>query len=549
MKKALLVLTLGAFVASAGTAFAGVSYSSPSETPATSANVPITIAQETFTTNGTFTIPSGYNGSVHRALSLVPQSTGAYTIEVNVGTTIIAPADPTQNGVTWVPAAATTSVFADVSIEVDPNTGGAGCALVGQTLNVASATQYRWNTGFNASCVSPPTINVRFNDNFGGFVDINDGRPAGSGLDANVPIKMQVRFLDQATLTPFPSDNGVGNDTFNYIVSDFATSATVHATTATIDVGFPSARTNFLPGINDNDTLVIDRGAYVTVAYNASYYDWAGPRDAGFNPNGTTKGFYNFTMLPVVRTFEYVLPLRVGLGAHDTGTSFTTRSWSFSNAGSSNQGQKPIISEIDGTHQQAAGSFTVTVDYYRGTCAGANDTTCTAAGTKILLNSKLPSNVTYTTWNLNGTVLYSPFISGNTTAFMQRFYICAPLSQVDSPSFDVVITTVPVIGVTATTLEFPSWKGTVMTVLKAGGCINVRMEDLMTQFGIPQPYNTDGGNLAVEMTFPAPGVVGLHQTTNNPTLGQPSSFVTAPMIRLNRTVSSPFGPLLIDPGL
>ena len=46
MKKAVLILTLGAFVASAGTALAGTSF--------VGGGAPLTIATETFTTLGTF---------------------------------------------------------------------------------------------------------------------------------------------------------------------------------------------------------------------------------------------------------------------------------------------------------------------------------------------------------------------------------------------------------------------------------------------------------------------------------------------------------------
>jgi hypothetical protein len=84
MKKALLVLTLGVFVVSAGTALAaGKSW--VGTTP--SVNTPIVIANETFpgypgapVATGTFPIPDNGAGTVHRKLGIVPNTSINYIL-------------------------------------------------------------------------------------------------------------------------------------------------------------------------------------------------------------------------------------------------------------------------------------------------------------------------------------------------------------------------------------------------------------------------------------------------------------------------------------
>jgi hypothetical protein len=527
MKKTLLVLTAGVLVASAGTALAGTTFTGA--TPGV--NTPVKVAIETFASATTFQVPWAMTGGISRTLSVLPVAGTNYFLDLNIGAGIT-PADATQSGVAWTGVGFTPWVW---------YSGGGGCSLSSASLAPGSTTTHqRWVIQFAGTCTSSPTLMI----GQGGSTwnDIIDSRAASANLGApgGVSIKEQVRFLDSFSQTEFPTD--AGSTIVDYVVSAYATSATMTATTATINLSTQGK--NFL--VNpDPDTIVTDVGASIKLVNDGTLYDWAGPRGATFSPTGTTGGFYNvtFTSPNRIPAFTGVTSVTVGGGANlaTSTTPLTTRNWSFSNAASAVAGIETIVSTIDGTTPQLAGSFTVTVDYYDGACTGSGGTTCTAGKTVAhsitLTGTGAP---TYTVWTLNGTVLFAPMVNGNTAAFMQRFYICAPLSAVTATTFDVLITTVPVIG--STSVPLGSGVFTVNSTLEPGGCMNIKLEDLLAQIGVPTPYTAEGGNLAVKLSFAAPNVVGIHQSTNAPSLGSPSSFVTAPMIRLNKSAIS-------DPGL
>jgi hypothetical protein len=440
---------------------------------------------------------------------------------VNVGfllTTI-----PPQAGVNWV----NNPFFSDAQIILsDPQ----GCTM-SQTLLAGAGNQYQWLLGF-VGCTGMPTVDMAFFGG-GGWVDIHDGRGAGVDVASGIPIMMEVLLRDSNTLTEFANDRG--NENFVFMTNGMGASASVTATTATLDVATQRA-TFVVPGPG-GDTLNEDRGAGVNLGFNSNDYDWAGPRNNTFSPNGTTLGFFRVTYTSPDRDFHQFAGGYPTINSHSYSVGdFNTRSYDFSNVESTSGAFKAIRSRIDGSTGQAPGRFVIEIDYYRGTCGGGS---CTSG---VTLMETLVSGTVYTTWGLNGTILFAPFANGNTVNFMQRFYICAPLSQVGATYYDVSVWSLPVDGSTSAQIGAAQ----VPSILNPFGCVNIRMEDVLAATGLPIPYVGDGGNVAVIFTIHALDAVGIHQTANRPNL---ESFVTAPLVRLNKGGTWLLGPISLDPGL
>ena len=58
------------------------------------------------------------------------------------------------------------------------------------------------------------------------------------------------------------------------------------------------------------------------------------------------------------------------------------------------------------------------------------------------------------------------------------------------------------------------------------GCLNFRLEDILTAGGIALPYTTDGGNLAFEFTLVATKAVGTVNVINFAPSTGPASIAT-----------------------
>ena len=173
----------------------------------------------------------------------------------------------------------------------------------------------------------------------------------------------------------------------------------------------------------------------------------------------------------------------------------------------------PITIVTDGTTALGARTLTVAVNLTLGGTSGP------------VANSRpIQGAVTLTVWDLDGTVLLASFANGNTDLFSTRIYLVNPSG--DPGNVSVRLFTLPIAGganaQVGTTL--------VLGVLAAGGGLNIRLaEDVLTPLLIPLPYTTDGGNLFVEVTVEAEGVIGSGQVFQ---AGNLQSFGIFPLVAL-----------------
>ncbi|MCH7805381.1 MAG: hypothetical protein IH937_15040 [Acidobacteria bacterium] len=108
-----------------------------------------------------------------------------------------------------------------------------------------------------------------------------------------------------------------------------------------------------------------------------------------------------------------------------------------------------------------------------------------------------------TVWRLNGTVLLASFVNGNSALFSSRIYIVNPSGNAGNVTIRVF--TLPIAGGANAQVGADLALGS----LGAGAGLNIRLaEDVLTPLGISLPYTTDGGNLIVEVTIEATGVIG-----------------------------------------
>ena len=108
------------------------------------------------------------------------------------------------------------------------------------------------------------------------------------------------------------------------------------------------------------------------------------------------------------------------------------------------------------------------------------------------------------------TVLVANFLNGNTDFFRSRIYLFNP-SASDGP-VTVRVFTLPRTGDPAQELTpSPHPLGT----LAARSALNIRLEDILDELLIPRPYETDNGNLILELTIGAADVIGAAQVFDN----------------------------------
>jgi hypothetical protein len=303
---------------------------------------------------------------------------------------------------------------------------------------------------------------------------------------------LTVSTADPSTNVPLD----IGADTVaNWITGSYATNASLGATTtATIDVS--TNRKNFVPNINGNDTLTIDKGATLSVNTGISgVYDSSGvpyhltsASKVNITIAGDLTGITSFNLGPVTLT----------VSANDRAAG--SAAFAIFGNNIADPGQQSVWINVDGTTSLSSRAFSVAVGLQLGGPDGV------AANNRTLLFPTILS-----TWSLNGTILISNYVNGNNGSLQSRLYLHNPASAATA---DVIarVFTLPLSGGTNAQV------GNTVTVgaLKPGAGINLRLaEDILTPAGVTLPYTADGGNLFVEFTIQANNVSGVSQTFVN----------------------------------
>ena len=148
--------------------------------------------------------------------------------------------------------------------------------------------------------------------------------------------------------------------------------------------------------------------------------------------------------------------------------------------------------------------FTIQAAGVRGTAQVFNNSLTLAFGT-------YPLQAVPSTSAGSPTVMVADFLNGNTNFFKSRIDLFNPSASDGTVTLRVF--TLPRTGGMAQELTTagPHDLGT----LAARSALNIRLEDILDDLSIPRPYETDSGNLTLEITIQAADVVGAAQVFNS----------------------------------
>jgi len=107
--------------------------------------------------------------------------------------------------------------------------------------------------------------------------------------------------------------------------------------------------------------------------------------------------------------------------------------------------------------------------------------------------------------------MVADFLNGNTNFFKSRIYLFNPSASDGTVTLRVV--TLPRTGGLAQ--ELTTTEPLNLGTLAAKSALNIRLEDILDDMSIPRPYETDSGNLTLEITIQAADVVGAAQVFNS----------------------------------
>lgn len=497
------------------------------------AGIPITYAQETC-----FAAPDNLRalplGSLIRRVSTIIPNDSI----LGVSDTVVVEINLLDN-TSW-------SSIVNIAANALTITGFPNCAST-TTPALVSGTQIRFKVVFSGfgpggTCGASGTFSFNPTNNGGDQNRVVD--TAGLLVNGGT-IRVQMRTLDGASV---PTDTG-GVDTVPFLTSALATSGSVVSTTALIDVGLPSARKNFVAG--GGDTLTQDGGGFVLFGF--APFNNPQRRDCRLGPNPFVPGLFTngFRACPSYASdgFNGDGCFSEGFYTMTFGGDFTgVASIVFNPAG--NFGQLPNAATINGSTAtirlspiesyrfssygivQGNGAPQPTVINVTGTTVltprtiSVNSMTYTDQISGTVRNTPIASVQTFTVWTFNGSVLFAPFVNGNTNQFKSRVYVCVPQSS-GVTGATIKILKQPVAGSSGTALATVTTTEPIADL----GCLNFRVEDILTSGGIAQPYTADGGNLALEFTVNATKAVGTVNVINfQPSTG-PESIATYDMFR------------------
>lgn len=507
MKKTFSFLSLAALsLAVSGAALAGTTSVGSTSTTAT-----ISYAFETAfpTPNNSYTLPGAPTNQINRFSTILPNNSIPGTSDVvfveinlldtaNFGNTVLI------NNTTLAVTNSAGTALANVTDN---------CSVTNVTTPLVSATQVRFRVQFQfatTQCTTTPRF--IFQTPAGLFVTDTAGNLASVGGS----VRVQMRTLDGASV---PTDTG-GVDTVPYMNSVQSTTASVFATSAVIDVGNPSAKRFFLaPNGAQSNT-----GGGACLRYSATLLDRL--TGAPFDPAaGATdsSGFWTVTLSGDMSGIASIVMATGGnatsaviAGSTATITLNATKSQAIGTTGvcgSSPTASQGIVINVDGT--TALNTRTINV-------SGITFTSTSGSGTKT--TTDLGTSTVFTVWTYNGSVLFAPYVNGNTSLFKSRAYICIPQSA-GTTGATIKILKQPVTGSSGTALATV----TTTEAIATQGCLNFRVEDILTAGGITLPYTTDGGNLALEFTIVAAKAMGVVNVINFAPATGPESVATYPM--------------------
>jgi len=523
MKKTTSFLTLVALIGATGTAFAGSTV-----VGGTATSTPVTYANETFLALGPYTLPGGLTATVNRTLGTIALPGGGAPnggdtpnsvppqAAVPAGTvfdTVIAlPFGGQLGNLVGLTAAQVQTLF------TIPTALGAGCgAITGPffvSANAVSArVRYRTAGPYPCSVVGGT---IRFTPAPGAQPPLNytDNVNLLAAPGGSASVQMQTVDANSVLLDG-------GDDTKVYVNTALASGASVTATTAIIDVTTPTLKTGF----TFPDALLTDSGGGIVFTNKAAATT---PLDrltgAAWDPNGAgVKGFYtavisgDFSATSGVTTTAATSPRLGGAVRCTVNAGLTTCTWTLSSANSSLFSTGALTSIeifVNGTTVLTPRSYSV------------SSVTYTDAATATVRNTAIGTATTLTTWSYNASVVFAPFLNGNMAQFRSRVYVCNRFSGA-ATGVSVNLYKQPVTGSSGTPLNAAVINTT--EPLAQGGCLNIRLEDLMTAGGLGSTYTADGGNLAAEITVLAPGIFAVANVINiAPSAGTTTSPVAGP---------------------
>ena len=305
-------------------------------------------------------------------------------------------------------------------------------------------------------------------------------------------------------------DSGSESDT--WLTSEFAVVIDHFvATTATIDVG--TNRVNFVSTINA-DTLTMDLGATLAIKRNDGPLDLTGSiytldvdSDVILTISGNLIGIDNINWGSAAgEDGEDGEDVDIDDDAIDAGEAVITIA---GNSGLFDGTARGFTITVDDETSLAPRTLTLTVDLDLD--PDRTDTSGDGSSARELVSGTL------TVWSLNGTILITNFINGNSNEFRGRVYLWNPPTSVAG------VVTVRVFSLAipgAATLNDSELLGTVelsdtLGPLGPGVALNIRLaEDILVPLGM-NPYTDTGGNLVLEITVESHGVTGYSQTMAN----------------------------------
>jgi hypothetical protein len=300
-----------------------------------------------------------------------------------------------------------------------------------------------------------------------------------------------------------------GSESDTWLTSEFAVvTDDFVATTATIDVG--TNRVNFVATISA-DSLTMDVGATLGIGKN----------DGPLNLNGTIYGLDADSDVILTISGNLIGIDNIHWGgeggeggedvdidddAIDAGEAVITIA---GNSGLFDGTARGFTITVDDETSLAPRTLTLTVDLDLD--PDRTDTSGDGSSARELVSGTL------TVWSLNGTILITNFINGNSNEFRGRVYLWNPPTSVAG------VVTVRVFSLAipgAATLNDSELLGTVelsdtLGPLGPGVALNIRLaEDILVPLGM-NPYTDTGGNLVLEITVESHGVTGYSQTMAN----------------------------------
>jgi hypothetical protein len=368
-------------------------------------------------------------------------------------------------------------------------------ANVTVTVFSQTSTRVRYLLQVVTTFVEPAVISINTGVGGGtGAWTINDTLGTLSGT-STVTVNITVETFDAATGTPVD----VGTNSVPWIRAQTGLAGAIGPTTATIDVGQPSGRTNFLE-IN-GDLLDQDNGGSVAITLNTVnnaagvQYTIAATDTINLTLRGNLSGIASFTFAgectAVVHTVTaaertagaavLVIPGTNGCLPTTPGTIETA-----------------VFINVDNTTQLDTRTLTLQINSVIAFNA-AN-------------NSSLAGPSTFTVWDNNGTVLLSNWSNANPSAFKSRYYIWNSTATANA-DVSVRVFTAPLPG-SGNSAQLGS---TLVLTPKLGAVSGMTLrlqEDILTPLGVTtlQAAGPDGNfNVIVEITILASNVTGYGQ--------------------------------------